>query len=265
MKRKPQNYSVAIAVSLLLHTAVAFLILWKWPEVKKVMEPAPKHVTAEVIQVESAAEKERKQKIEKQRRQDERAAQQRKKQQELQAKQQAEAKKKEQQALKEKALAEKQAKEKALAEQQAKEKEQKKNELAKQRQQQEESLLENLLKEERLREQKEQQEALRQSEQRAAAMVTEYTDQIRAHTSSYWSYPSVVKPEDEVTVKIVLVPTGEVVSVEVVKSSGNALLDSSVLQAIRKASPLPVPKDIRVFEKSFRNFTMKFRPENALW
>lgn len=254
MKQKPQNYTVAFAVSLLLHTAVAALLLWKWPEVKKVMEPAPKHVMAEVVQVESAAEKERKQKAENKRKQNERAAQQRKKQQELQA----EAKRKEQQAIKENALAEKKAKEEAA-------KDQKKKEQAKQRQQQEESLLENLLKEEQAREQKEQQEALKQSEQRAAAMETEYTDQIRAHTSSYWSYPSVVKPEDEVTVNIVLVPTGEVVNVQVVKSSGNALLDSSVLQAIRKASPLPVPKDIRVFEKSFRNFTMKFRPENALW
>lgn len=254
MKQKPQNYTVAFAVSLLLHTAVAALLLWKWPEVKKVMEPAPKHVMAEVVQVESAAEKERKQKAENKRKQNERAAQQRKKQQELQA----EAKRKEQQAIKENALAEKKAKEEAA-------KDQKKKEQAKQRQQQEETLLENLLKEEHAREQKEQQEALKQSEQRAAAMETEYTDQIRAHTSSYWSYPSVVKPEDEVTVNIVLVPTGEVVNVQVVKSSGNALLDSSVLQAIRKASPLPVPKDIRVFEKSFRNFTMKFRPENALW
>ena len=258
MHKKPQNYTVAIAVSLLLHSAVAFLLFWKWPEVKKVMEPAPKHVTAEVIQVESAAEKERKQKIESKRRQDERAALQRKKQQELQAKQQAEAKKKEQQVLKEKALAEKKAKEKVAQEQ-------KKKEQAKQRQQQEESLLENLLKEERLREQKEQQEAQRQSEQRAAAMVTEFTEQIRAHVSSYWSYPSVVKPDDEVTVNIILVPTGEVVNVQVTKGSGNALLDSSVLQAIRKASPLPVPKDIRVFEKDFRNFKMKFRPENAWW
>lgn len=258
MNKTPQNYSVAIAVSVLLHAAVAFLLLWKWPEAKQVMEPTPKHVIAEVIEVESAAEKERKAKAEKTRRQNERAAKQRKKQQELKAKQQAEAQRKKQQAAKEKALAEKRAKEKALQQQ-------KEKEAAQQRQQQEESLMDNLLKEEKQREQKEQQEAQKQAEQRAAAMVSEYTDQIRAHVSSYWSYPSVVKPDDEVTVKIALVPTGEVVSVEVDKSSGNALLDSSVVQATRKASPLPVPKDIRVFEKNFRHFTMKFRPENALW
>lgn len=268
MHKHPQNYTIAIAVSLLIHAAVAFLLFWKWPEVKKVMEPVPKHVIAEVVQVESAAEKERKIKAEQERRQRERAAQQRQRQKELAAKKAAEEKRK-QQALKEKALAEKRAKEKALAEQRAKEKQaeaQKQKELAEKRQkEQEESLLEKLLQEERMREQKEQQEAQRQAKERAAAMVTEFTEKIRAHTSSYWSYPSVVKPDDEVTVNIQLVPTGEVVSVQIVKGSGNALLDNSVLQAVRKASPLPVPKDIQVFEKDFRNFIMKFRPENASW
>src|SRR5690554_6439297 len=230
MHKRPQNYTIAIAVSLLLHAAVGLLLFWKWPEVKKVMEPVPKHVIAEVVQVESAAEKERKIKAEQERRQRERAAQQRQRQKELAAKKAAEEKRK-QQALKEKALAEKRAKEKALAEQRAKEK---------------------------------QAEAQKQKE-RAAAMVTEFTEKIRAHTSSYWSYPSVVQPDDEVTVNIQLVPTGEVVSVQTVKGSGNALLDNSVLQAVRKASPLPVPKDIQVFEKDFRNFIMKFRPENASW
>src|SRR5690554_3186211 len=258
MHKRPQNYTIAIAVSLLLHAAVGLLLFWKWPEVKKVMEPVPKHVIAEVIQVESAAEKERKIKAEQERRQRERAAQQRQRQKELAAKKAAEEKRK-QQALKEKALAEQRAKEKQAEAQ-------KQKELAEKRQkEQEESLLEKLLQEERMREQKEQQEAQRQAKERAAAMVTEFTEKIRAHTSSYWSYPSVVKPDDEVTVNIQLVPTGEVVSVQIVKGSGNALLDNSVLQAVRKASPLPVPKDIQVFEKDFRNFIMKFRPENASW
>lgn len=258
MQKQTQSYTLAVVVSLLLHGSIGLLLLWQWPEPERIMEPAPKHVTAEVVQVESAAEKERKEKIEKQRRQNERAAQQRKREKERQAKQAAEKKKQQQQALKEKKAKEKRAQEKAAQEQ-------KKIEQEKQRQQQEESLLENLLKEENLREQKEQQEAQRQSEKRTAAMVTEFTDQIRAHTSSYWSYPSVVKPTDEVTVRISLVPTGEVVNVQLVQGSGNALLDSSVIQAIKKSSPLPVPKDIRVFEKEFRSFKMTFRPENALW
>ncbi|TNC89766.1 MAG: protein TolA, partial [Thalassolituus sp.] len=66
-------------------------------------------------------------------------------------------------------------------------------------------------------------------------------------------------------VRLVMVPTGEVISANVVKSSGHAALDRSVEQAIMKASPLPVPEDIRVFEKNFRTLTMKFRPENASW
>jgi len=60
-------------------------------------------------------------------------------------------------------------------------------------------------------------------------------------------------------VKVNLIPSGDVMSVSVVKSSGNALFDNSVERAVRKASPLPVPKDPSVF-KQFRSFTFVFAP-----
>lgn len=267
--RSPYSYKLPLFVSILLHASVVAMFFVHWPQKPKVQEPVPQHVMAEIIQVESAAEKERKRKVEQQKRQQEearrRAEQQRKaaeqkKRTEAAAKAAAEKKAKDAE-IKAKAAAEKQAAEKKKAEQQKKAEEQKR---IAQQQAAEQELFENMLAEQLAAEQREQEEARIQAE-RAAVLESDFMDQIRAHVSSYWKYPSVVKPDQEVTVKITLVPTGQVVQVVITKNSGNNLLDSSVIAAVNQASPLPVPRDMQVFERSFRNFTMKFRPENASW
>jgi colicin import membrane protein len=101
--------------------------------------------------------------------------------------------------------------------------------------------------------------------ERATQLTAEHQDIIRAQVAAAWRYPPNVTPEMEVEVRLTMVPTGEVISATVTKSSGHQALDRSVEQAIMKASPLSVPDDIRVFEKNFRTLTMKFRPENATW
>ncbi len=53
-----------------------------------------------------------------------------------------------------------------------------------------------------------------------------------------------------------LTTSGNVISVELLKSSGNAALDQAAITAVYKASPLPVPKDASIFEQYFRQFTM---------
>jgi colicin import membrane protein len=55
----------------------------------------------------------------------------------------------------------------------------------------------------------------------------------------------------------VQLPTGEVFSVRLVKTSGNALLDSAVERAIWKSSPLPKPDRP---EQWLREFNISFRP-----
>ncbi len=268
----PERYSLPVVLSVGLHILVASLFLLEWPTEHRVPEPVPPHVVATVVQVESAAEKQRKQQAEKQKKRQELAAKreaerkkklaEQKKREAEQKKKQAAAKKREQEkALKEKALAEKQAKDKAAKEKASKEKA---AEQAKQKAAQEQALLEQMAQEEAAAELKEQQEAKIQAE-RAAALTLEFTDQIKARVESVWRYPPAVTASQEVEVRITLVPTGQVIRVQITKGSGNAALDRSVEQAVYKASPLPVPKDVRVFEENFRSFLMKFRPENATW
>ncbi|MBN59246.1 cell envelope integrity protein TolA [Thalassolituus sp. UBA3500] len=164
-------------------------------------------------------------------------------------------------AAKEKAAKEKAAREKAAAEKAAAEK------AAREQAAAEQALMEQMALEQAEAEIRRQEEAARAAEaaEKAAQMTAEYQDLIRAQVASVWNYPPNVSAELEVEVRLVMVPTGEVISATVTRSSGNDALDRSVEQAILKASPLPVPDDIRVFEKNFRRLTMKFRPENASW
>lgn len=60
--------------------------------------------------------------------------------------------------------------------------------------------------------------------------------------------------------RIKALPNGSVISVTVVKSSGDSLFDRSAENAVRKAEPLPVPKDRELFSKNFRSFNFKFNP-----
>lgn len=63
------------------------------------------------------------------------------------------------------------------------------------------------------------------------------------------------------TIRVKLLPSGDVMDANVVSSSGNDIFDRSAENAVRKASPLPVPKDRRLFTSHFRTFTFEFKPE----
>jgi colicin import membrane protein len=63
------------------------------------------------------------------------------------------------------------------------------------------------------------------------------------------------------TIQVKLLPSGEVMDAVVVSSSGDAVFDRSAENAVRKASPLPVPQDKVLFNKDFRVFAFVFKPE----
>ena len=95
-----------------------------------------------------------------------------------------------------------------------------------------------------------------------AAMT--YRRGIRRAVVRNWSRPPVARNGMRAEVLVELIPTGEVVSVTLVSSSGNATFDRSAEAAVRKARRFPVPEDIRLFEAHFRQFTLLFEPEDLL-
>ena len=66
------------------------------------------------------------------------------------------------------------------------------------------------------------------------------------------------------TLLVELVPTGDVVNVSVVRSSGDSAFDRSAEAAIRAARRFQVPTESALFERYFRRFTLLFRPEDLL-
>ena len=63
------------------------------------------------------------------------------------------------------------------------------------------------------------------------------------------------------TLRITLVPSGDVAGVQVVRSSGNETFDRQAENAVRKAAPLPVPREARLFQQ-MRTITFVFDPQN---
>ena len=76
-----------------------------------------------------------------------------------------------------------------------------------------------------------------------------------------WNRPVNMATNLVCTIKVNLLPSGDVMSAKVAKSSGDALFDTSAERAVYKASPLPVPKDSVIFEKNFRSFRFNFAPK----
>ena len=100
-----------------------------------------------------------------------------------------------------------------------------------------------------------------QEDQRAA---NSYRQIIQQRLSQHWSRPPSARRNMEAQVRIQLVPTGRVVGVSIIKSSGDAAFDRSVEQAVRKAHQFIELQamDSRLFELKFRSVDVAFSPED---
>src|SRR5690606_26050817 len=113
--------------------------------------------------------------------------------------------------------------------------------------------------ERRLREAYEQEQATRRNQQIEASEQARYVGLIQSAIERRWIEPPNVAPNTQATLRIRLLPTGEWVSVELVRSSGNAAFDRSALSAASAVSRYPVPQG-GLFEE-FRVFELLFNPK----
>ena len=102
------------------------------------------------------------------------------------------------------------------------------------------------------------------AEATAEEMAASYAALIQQTVVNYWSRPPSARNGMEALLQIQLIPTGEVVSVSVLKSSGNGAFDRSAINAVEKAGSFPELKNLppREFERTFRRFRLLFRPED---
>lgn len=102
-----------------------------------------------------------------------------------------------------------------------------------------------------------QKEQQAQAQQQRLSESEKYQALIRQVVQSNWIDPQSLSQEKVVWLKISLDQNGEVKSVSVSKSSGNGVFDRQAVMAVRKSSPLPLPKDEKL-KQEFQNITMSF-------
>lgn len=155
---------------------------------------------------------------------------------------------------------------------QLKEQEEKRRLQEKQRQamerREEEKLKQQALKEqqaqvaEQLREQEEALAAAQQAQaQQASAqgrVVADYKQRIQSKIHSKIVLPPELIGNPQAEFDVVLLPSGDVLSVKLARPSGVPAYDSAVERAIYKAQALPLPPDRTLF-REFRELHLKFR------
>lgn len=258
-----EKYVAPAALSVLLHGALlGFLFFGFAPEPKPPVVKMPNFVQAKLVKLEDQsksqkpADKPKVVDLTQKRKEQERLAEQKKQQErkrkEAEAQKQkaeAERKQKEQQ----KKLQEEAAKAKAEAERKAKaEAEQKQQEQV--RKQREQQAFETAL----------AQEQARLEEESYAVTAQSYMSVIARRVIENWSRPPSARNGMQCILLIRLVPTGRVVSVDVLKGSGNTAFDLSAVQAVKKVEQFTEIRDMppEVFERHYREFELNFNPQD---
>ncbi|MEX0618051.1 MAG: cell envelope integrity protein TolA [Pseudohongiellaceae bacterium] len=181
---------------------------------------------------------------------------------------------------------ERQAAEEAERQRQATLEEQRQRELEQQQQREREQEREREAEEQRQRELAEQrrrqeeaaaQERQRQAEEEAAASAADIARTEQEQVQSYsafisqavtgsWSRPPSARNNMTAVLRLTMIPTGQVLNVEIIRSSGDPAFDRSAEDAVHRAKPFRELQGmpIKLFEDYFRTFTLTFRPEDLL-
>ena len=92
-----------------------------------------------------------------------------------------------------------------------------------------------------------------------AAASDAWAARIRGKIRSNIVVPDGIIGNPEAVFDVIQLPTGEVISVKLRKSSGYQAYDEAVERAIRKSSPLPKPDSSNLFQRQLK---LTFRPQD---
>ncbi|HEX6157685.1 MAG TPA: energy transducer TonB [Burkholderiales bacterium] len=102
-------------------------------------------------------------------------------------------------------------------------------------------------------------DAARKASAARASALGEYIGRIQAKVRGNWILPQDLQGNPEAIFLVIQLPTGEVLSTKLLKSSGNPAYDTAVERAILKSSPLPLPSDRSLFDRELK---LTFRPRD---
>ncbi len=92
---------------------------------------------------------------------------------------------------------------------------------------------------------------------RARSEMAKFAEPIKQKVERNWVRAD-TDSQSEAGVVVEVDPSGVVVSAVIIRSSGSTQFDRSVLHAIQKASPLPIPKDPEIYDY-IRKFNFSFK------
>lgn len=87
--------------------------------------------------------------------------------------------------------------------------------------------------------------------------LSDYENRIRIKVRQNWILPQDLPGNPQAVFDVVQLPTGEVISVKLSKTSGIPAYDAAVERAILKSSPLPLPEPRSLFARQLK---LTFRP-----
>ena len=237
------GYITAVISSIGLHGLVVAAFLIDWPSKSKDIVVQPQFIQAELIQLKPKEKPKKKasnskaKELAAKRREAEkqRAAQQRREQQRISEQESKRLEKlRQQEALREK-------------------REQRQRELEEERARKQAALDEKL--------RQEQEAEIAKKEKQSASS---YLQLIQGRLSQNWSRPPSARLGMQTLIELRLVPTGRIVGIKILQSSGDIAFDRSVEQAAFKAAPFSELQSMepRIFEQYFRSVKVLFNPED---
>lgn len=237
------GYITAVLSSIGLHVLVVAAFLIDWPSENKDIVVQPQFIQAELIQLKPKEKPKKKASNSKAK--------------DLAAKRrEAERHRADQQRREKQRIAAREADrlEKLRQQEQARQKrEQKQRELAQERARKQAALDEKL-----------RQEQAAELAQQDKQSVNSYLQLIQGRLSQNWSRPPSARLGMQTLIELRLVPTGRIVGVKILESSGDIAFDRSVEQAAFKAAPFSELQSMepRLFEQYFRVVKVLFNPED---
>ncbi len=270
---KIYNNALAVILAILVHaTALAIIALnmdWHSPEP---VAPPPVPVKAQAVEREwiekdlarRAEEKKRRQEEQKRQQEEKRRLEKEKKIAAEKKRRQAEARQRKLAEEAEKKRRQEEARQRRLAEEAEKKRRQeeaRKRKLADEAEKKRQALLAK----ERRQKAVEQQLLEAMEDEENQSKVQQLSALIQADVQNNWKIPPTARRGMECLLTVHLLPSGEVQTVQIARSSGDAVFDRSVQDAVYRASPLPVSSSSagsRLFQTTFREFNFHFSPTN---
>lgn len=272
------GYPVSIFFATLLHVLIfAALFYFQQANTEVIDIVRPPAVKALLVAENPQAKNEELQRQQAQRVQDQRREEQRRQQQaeeQRRAEQQRREVEQQQRAQQQQRQEQEQreAEQRRVAEQQKQREEQQRRD-AEQKRQQELAAQQEAQRQEQIR----QQQALQAQQEAASAAAAEaartdselvmaYSAVIHDLVQQNWSRPPSARNGMVVVLRITMVPTGDVLDVAVVQSSGDFAFDRAAENAVLKVRRFTELQGMptRLFDRNFRSFLLTFRPQDLL-